>query len=151
MSHAGKVLFVVGLSTSILALLLPWNGVDWKLYVIKKWTIASFGLILVLAGAFLIYRAISAEHKGNAFQTSLKYISFSGAIISITMIFFSSWYQVIILIFGVALNMLVLLSTLRDRDFSKFSLLLLSTLLWISFISIIIWNFLETFLPNFFI
>jgi hypothetical protein len=67
------------------------------------------------------------------------------------MTFFSSWYQTIVLLFGVALNVIVLLSTLRGRDFSRLPLILMAAILWVSFIVVVVWNFVETMLPNLFL
>ena len=152
LSAPGKAFFVVGLFFAIAALLLPWSGGDWKIYVKTKWSAAGFGMLMILVGTLLIYRKISveSERRGTAFQAALKYLSLSGAVVSVAMTFFSSWYQTIVLLFGVALNIIVLLSTLRGRDFSRLPLILMAAILWVSFIAVIVWNFVETMLPNLF-
>ncbi|MBO3803056.1 MAG: hypothetical protein JTT11_04160 [Candidatus Brockarchaeota archaeon] len=150
MSAAGKAFYVAGLFAAVSALLLPWNGGNWKTYVITKWSTAGLGLAMILFGTFLVYRKMSSdpERGGFAFEAVLKYLSLSGTVVSVAMAFFSSWYQTIVLLFGVALNMLVLISTLRGRDFSRLPLVLLAAMLWFSFAFVVVWNFVETMLPN---
>lgn len=145
---AGKILFTCGILIVLWGILLPWSGLDWKLYVYEKWIMGWLGLALVLGGAFFIYSGTSAELNRNV-KAFIKYMSLSGLAVSTACFFFGSWLQTAVGPLGVALNLAIFLVNRKDRFRSRRSNLVLAILLLVSFLTVIVWNFVATVLVYF--
>lgn len=145
MSLASRAFFVSGILIAFSAVLLPWAGVNWKLYVYEKWAMGSLGLLLVLEGAFLTLRELLRSEKGiEGFYTFVKYMALSGLVVSVAIFYFGSWNRVIVLILGVALNVALVIYTWRVKTLRTRSQLYLLALLLVSFLAVIALNFLST-------
>ena len=147
MSLASRAFFVSGLLIAFSAVLIPWSGVNWMLYIFEKWAMGSLGLLLVLEGSFLTLRELMRTQGGiEGFHTFVKYMSLSGMVVSVAIFYFGSWIRPVVLLLGVALNVALVIYTWRVKNIKMRSQLYLLILLVISFVAVIVWNFFSTML-----
>ena len=150
MSRVSRASFVSGVLIALSAVLLPWSGEqDWKLYILSKWDMGSLGLLLVILGSLLAFREVAARSGIEGFHAFIRYMSIAGLAFSITMLFFGSWSRVIVLSLGIIVNWALVLYTWRVKDLRARSRLMLVLALMVSFLAIVVWNFVSTVLVYF--
>jgi len=150
MTRVGRISFVSGVLIALSAVLLPWSiEQDWKLYILSKWNMGGLGLFLSIFGSLLAFREVAARSGIEGFHAFIRYMSIAGLAFSITMLFFGSWSRVIVLSLGIIVNWALVLYTWRVKDLRARSRLILVLFLTISFLAIVVWNFLSTVLIYF--
>jgi len=150
MSRVGRASFVSGVLIALSAVLLPWSGVqDWKLYILSKWDMGALGLLLSIFGSLLAFREVAARSGLAGFHSFIRYMSLAGLAFSVTMLFFGSWSRVIVLSLGIIVNWALVLYSWRVKDIRARSRLLMILILMLSFLAIVVWNFISTVLIYF--